>query len=71
MRNLLRKASLVALLVGVNLVVGARESTGEQVPLIQHCQWMRAGWGCYEGCRTWYLTNCGQEPCFEGSGCPE
>ncbi len=72
MQSLLRRASLVALLVGLNLVVRTRESAAAETGW-QHCQWMRAWWGCYQGCVTFIFTSCGNDPCWLDyqTGCPE
>lgn len=74
MKNLLRRASLVALLVGVNLVVGSRSSAGAGIWDSQHCQWRRTGLGgCVEGCVTQILWSCGWDPCWldYSGGCPD
>jgi hypothetical protein len=69
MRSLLRKAALVVLLVGVNLVVSARESTAADYKN-QICQYKRASWGCYQGCTDWPMTSCGDPWCAPNDGCP-
>ena len=71
MQSLLRRASLIALLVGVNLVVSSHESAAELA--WQHCQWISTGnGGCAQGCTAMIFANCGDSPCwldYEG-GCP-